>query len=81
MRSQPVRNRRTEAHNRPAILKDAFIGPQLDMQKLTDIPADDRGSKTIGMDVDLMANEPGWAVSRTSNVRTRRDTELILEIE
>jgi hypothetical protein len=60
MRLQPARNRRTETHNTPAIFsavifKGVFIGPYLDMQQiLADIPADNRGSTRIGMDVDFI---------------------------
>ena len=61
MRLQPTRNKRTEAsvaifNDSPAIFKDVFIGPYLesipDMQNLADIPADNRGSTRIGIDVD-----------------------------
>jgi hypothetical protein len=65
-----MRNRRTEAHkDSPAIFKDVFIGPYLDMQNLADTPADNRGSTRIGIDVDLHCGLTGSSFCTTANER------------
>jgi hypothetical protein len=53
MRLQPASNKRTEAsvaifNDSPAIFKDVFTGPYLDMRNLADLPADNRGGTKIG---------------------------------